>query len=84
MFSQYMRVDCAAGYGDWVCVDSPNMCWRTPSESVSAFYFVQGLGFLAEIADIIGKNADAELWTAKHATAVAAYHTMFYNSTVGG
>ena len=71
------------GYGDWVCVGAGGGCPRTPADSVSAFYFVQALGFLAEIAAIIGKPADAADWDKQHVAAVAAWHKKYYNSTLG-
>eukprot|EP01044_Picomonas_judraskeda_P010835 COSAG03_NODE_1427_length_4098_cov_2.188797_4_plen_219_part_00 len=71
------------GYGDWVCVGSGGGCPRTPADSVSAFYFVQALGFLSEIATVIGKDADAAAWTKEHLAGVEAWHHKYYNATVG-
>ena len=72
-----------ACYGDWVCVDSHGPCPRTPADSVTAFYYVQALGFLAEIAEVVGKPSDAASWATQHTAAVSAYHKRYYSEALG-
>ena len=71
------------GYGDWVCVGSGGGCPRTPADSVSAFYFVQALGFLGEIATVIGREEEAANWAKMHSAGVRAWHKRYFNSTLG-
>jgi hypothetical protein len=71
------------GYGDWVCVGSGGGCPRTPSDSVSAFYFVQALGFLSEIATVIGREDEAQNWAKMHTAAVRAWHIRYFNAALG-
>jgi hypothetical protein len=74
-----------AGYGDWFCVGPDPGCPRTPSTSVTAFYYVLGLGYLAELAPVAGRPAaEAQQWGIKHNHAVRAWHSRFYNATARG
>jgi alpha-L-rhamnosidase len=72
------------GYGDWVCVDSQGHCPRTPSGSVSAFYYVRALGYLSEIAAVLEKADDAHRWAKEHSAAVRNFHARFYDDKAGG
>ena len=67
-----------------MCVICCGPCARSPANQVGAFYFVQGLGFLAELAQVLGKAADAVHWAALHTKAVADFHRRFYDARVGG
>eukprot|EP00656_Telonema_subtile_P057673 TRINITY_DN9541_c0_g2_i4.p1 TRINITY_DN9541_c0_g2~~TRINITY_DN9541_c0_g2_i4.p1 ORF type:complete len:563 (+),score=74.38 TRINITY_DN9541_c0_g2_i4:1409-3097(+) len=76
-----IETDC---YGDWVCVGADGGCPRTPAGSVSSFYHALAYGYLEDIAVAIGNTTGASLWRSKHGTAVKAWHSRYYNSTVGG
>lgn len=72
-------------YGDWVCVNASGGCPRTPASMVTAFYYVQALGFLAELAVPAGRPAaEAQSWGIQHNQGVRAFHAKFYNATAGG
>jgi alpha-L-rhamnosidase len=72
------------GYGDWMCVICCGPCARSPANQVGAFYFVQGLGFLAELAEALGKGEDAKYWSALHVTGRQDFHRRFYDASAGG
>lgn len=72
------------GYGDWMCVICCGPCARSPANQVGAFYFVQGMEFLAELATVLGKGADATEWTSLHSQGLANFHRRFYDEAVGG
>ena len=56
----------------------------TPRDSVTAFYHVLAMKYMAELATALGKMADAGKLMAQHTRGVAAYHKRYYNETVGG
>ena len=85
------HVDRASGlflkgkYGDWVCAGAHGGCPRTPASMVTAFYYVQALGFLAELAVPAGRPAaEVQSWAVRHNEGVRAFHAKFYNANVSG
>eukprot|EP01052_Picozoa_sp_SAG31_P005496 SAG31_NODE_242_length_19350_cov_3.043998_15_plen_1073_part_00 len=82
-----------AGHGDWVCVGPdgpgqmgvPGSCPRTPASLVTAYYYAQSLGIMAELAVIVGEstNAVAE-WSDRKRAAVKAFHEKYYDQVAQG
>ena len=77
-----------AGHGDWVCVGpngpgqmgAPGDCVRTPSTLVTAFYWIQCLDFMSDLAVVAEQSAsEASQWAARHAASVRAFHHRFYD-----
>ena len=68
-------------YGDWIDVDPRQV--RTPSGSVTAFYYFYALQYMREIADIIGEEKDAAHYVSLWDAAKASYHTAYFNATAG-
>mmetsp|Transcript_13529 Transcript_13529/g.32030 ORF Transcript_13529/g.32030 Transcript_13529/m.32030 type:complete len:328 (+) Transcript_13529:120-1103(+) len=56
---------------------------RTPPSSVTAFYFVEALRMVGEVAAILGESTDSEKLNYEHQVALKAYHQRYFNATVG-
>ena len=58
------------GHGDWVCVGpngngqmgSPGSCARTPASLVTAYYWIQCLGFMADLSAVANQPASEVSW----------------------
>ena len=55
---------------------------HSPANQIGAFYYVQGLGFLAELAQVLRK--DPSEWSTLHQKARAAFHRRFFDANVYG
>lgn len=82
-----------AGHGDWVCVGPdgpgqmgiPGSCPRTPASLVAAYYYVQSLSIMSELAVIAGEpTSTAAEWSGRHMAAVKAFHAKYYDATAQG
>jgi len=60
-------------YGDWVAVD------RTPGDIVSSFYCYYDVKVLAEMAKVLGKEADAKIYGELAGAIKLAFHREYYD-----
>jgi len=60
-------------YGDWVAVD------RTPGDIVSSFYYYYDVKVLAEMAKILGKEADAKAYGDLASAIKTAFHREYFD-----
>jgi alpha-L-rhamnosidase len=60
-------------YGDWVAVD------RTPGNIVSSFYYYYDVKILAEMAKVLGKEADAKAYGDLAAVIKTAFHREYFD-----
>ena len=60
-------------FGDWVPVET------TPGPLVSTFYYYWSAQIVAHVADVLGKQAEAESYRGLAAGIGAAFHKKFYN-----
>jgi alpha-L-rhamnosidase len=65
-------------YGDWVAVD------RTPGNIVSSFYYYYDVKILAEIAKVLGKEADAKAYGDLAAAIKTAFHREYFDPKTRG
>lgn len=71
------------GLGDWV-PPGGNAHQPTPTNSVSAFYWLHDLALMEVLAQVLGETADAAYYGALRANGTRAYHEMFFNATING
>ncbi|MBN2409011.1 MAG: family 78 glycoside hydrolase catalytic domain, partial [Candidatus Aminicenantes bacterium] len=64
-------------YGDWVAVEKP------PGNIVSSFYYYYDVKILAEIADILGKEAEARSYANLAAAIKSAFHEEYFDPKTG-
>jgi alpha-L-rhamnosidase len=60
-------------YGDWVAVD------RTPGDIVSSFYYYYDVKVLAEMAKVLGKEADAKAYGDLASAIKTAFHREYFD-----
>jgi alpha-L-rhamnosidase len=60
-------------YGDWVAVE------KTPGSLVSSFYYYYDVRILAEIARVLGKDADAKTYGDLAETVKTAFHLEYFD-----
>ena len=60
-------------YGDWVSVEP------TPNEYVSAYYYYNDVNLLARMADVLGRDADAQAYRQLAAQIKEAFHREFFD-----
>jgi alpha-L-rhamnosidase len=60
-------------YGDWVAVD------KTPGNIVSSFYYYYDVRILSDMARVLGKEADAKLYSGLADKIMAAFHREYYD-----
>lgn len=65
-------------YGDWVAVD------RTPGDIVSSFYYYYDVKVLAEMAKVLGKEADAKAYEDLAAAIKTAFHREYFDPEIQG
>jgi len=65
-------------YGDWVAVD------RTPGDIVSSFYYYYDVKVLAEMAKVLGKDADAKAYEDLAAAIKTAFHREYFDPEIRG
>jgi len=65
-------------YGDWVAVD------RTPGDIVSSFYYYYDVKVLAEMAKVLGKEADAKAYEDLAAAIKTAFHREYFDPEIRG
>jgi len=61
-------------YGDWVAVE------KTPGSLVSSFYYYYDIKILAEMARILGKEADTRVYGDLAAAVKSAFHREYFDS----
>lgn len=66
------------GLGDWV-PPGGNGNNKTPTDSVTAFYWLLDLSFMVDIATVLGETADAQGYRQQLETARLDYHAHFWN-----
>lgn len=71
------------GLGDWV-PPGGNSHNPTPTNSVSAFYWLYDLRLMVDIAQALGETSDAAYYQTLLANSTLAYHAYFFNSTTAG
>jgi alpha-L-rhamnosidase len=64
-------------YADWVALE------RTPNEYVSAYYYLNDVTLLAQMAAILGRDADAKAYQELASQIRAAFHQEFYDAKSG-
>ena len=62
--------------GDWVPVPGG---LATPTDEVAAFFHTLCVGYMAEIAQALGRQHDSDMYTARFAANKLAYHKKFFN-----
>jgi len=62
-----------SSYGDWVAVD------KTPGSLVSSFYYFYDVQILAEIARVLGKEAEAKAYRDLAEAIKAAFHRAYFD-----
>ena len=85
LFMQYLErlSDPATGLmmqgarGDWI--PPIGEMFRTPTDSIAAFYHTMCVGFMEEIATAIGRPGDAARYSSRYAANQKAYHEKFFN-----
>jgi alpha-L-rhamnosidase len=60
-------------YGDWVAVE------KTPGSIVSSFYYFYDVKVLAEIAGVLGKEQDAEMYSVLADAVKTAFHKEYFD-----
>jgi alpha-L-rhamnosidase len=60
-------------YGDWVAVD------KTPGSIVSSFYYYYDVRVLADMAKVLGKDADVKTYADLAAAIKAAFHREYFD-----
>jgi len=65
-------------YGDWVAVD------RTPGNIVSSFYYYYDVKILADMAKVLGKEADAKVYEDLAAAIKTAFHPEYFDPEIRG
>ncbi len=64
-------------YGDWVPIE------KTPGELVSTFYHIWSHDIVARAAAVLGRTADAEVYSKRAAEIREAFHRKFYRPETG-
>jgi alpha-L-rhamnosidase len=64
-------------YGDWVAVD------KTPGSIVSSFYYYYDVKILADIAKLVGRDADAKTYDRLAGEIKAAFHKEYFDPKTG-
>ncbi len=65
-------------YGDWVAVD------RTPGDIVSSFYYYYDVKVLAEMAKVLGKEAEIKAYEDLAAAIKMAFHREYFDPKIRG
>eukprot|EP00656_Telonema_subtile_P015269 TRINITY_DN17984_c0_g1_i2.p1 TRINITY_DN17984_c0_g1~~TRINITY_DN17984_c0_g1_i2.p1 ORF type:complete len:1040 (-),score=151.32 TRINITY_DN17984_c0_g1_i2:119-3238(-) len=86
LFMEYLErlVDPSTGLllqgarGDWI-PPSP-VLYTTPTNEVSAFFQTLLVGYMSEIAEALGHDADAATYKKRYAANIVAYHSEFFNN----
>jgi len=65
-------------YGDWVAVE------KTPGEIVSSFYHYYDVKILADIASILGKDAEAKEYAGQAEEVKKAFHAAYFDPKTKG
>jgi alpha-L-rhamnosidase len=64
-------------YGDWVPIE------KTPGSLVSTLYYYWSVDITRRVAEILGKNAEADQYKRLEESIQAAFHQKFYNPQTG-
>ncbi len=83
-YVEYLRTRAEGGlvkfsyYGDWVAVD------KTPGSIVSSFYYYYDAKVLAEMAKVLGKEADVKIYGDLAAVIKTAFHREYFDPKTRG
>ncbi len=82
-YVEYLRTRAENGlvkfshYGDWVAVEKP------PGSVVSSFYYYYDVMILADMAAVLGKSADAKIYSDLTASIKTAFHKEYFDPKTG-
>ncbi|TWU28660.1 alpha-L-rhamnosidase [Bythopirellula polymerisocia] len=73
-------VENVAGFGDWLQPYAPNNKGDTPHNLLATAFYAQSVQILADAASVLGKNSDADKYSAEAVATKAAFVAHFFDA----